>query len=147
MQEPDETNDRGADKGQTDKQGPQIPDIDELVRKGQEQLRELMGVEGNRTTGQTSRGLPWLKRSSAYAPPGYRAKSILAFLLPAQIFEDYFEQTIIDMREEVFKDYKAGRTIRARYLTALYHFILIFNFVAFIVVSILRKIWDLFRGF
>lgn len=45
--------DRGKDEGRKGGQrrpgeGPQIPEIDELVRKGQEQLRVLMGGRGNR---------------------------------------------------------------------------------------------------
>lgn len=54
----DDGNDRGGDRGnrRPPEGGPQIPEIDELVRKGQDQLRVLMGGRGggNRDNGSGS---------------------------------------------------------------------------------------------
>ncbi|MEM7438436.1 MAG: FtsH protease activity modulator HflK [Pseudomonadota bacterium] len=50
---------RGPDRGQRPgggNQPPQIPEIDEIVRKGQEQLRVLMGGRGGGNTGRGSGG-------------------------------------------------------------------------------------------
>ncbi len=46
--------------------GPQIPEIDEIVRKGQEQLRVLMGGRGggNRSNGPGGGGGPHLTRGT-----------------------------------------------------------------------------------
>lgn len=59
---PDDEN-RGKDEGRKGGprrpgEGPQIPEIDELVRKGQEQLRVLMGGRGNRPPSNGGAGGP-----------------------------------------------------------------------------------------
>ncbi|MER2510634.1 FtsH protease activity modulator HflK [Amaricoccus sp.] len=66
--------DRGGDKGNRPGGQPPVPDIDEIVRKGQEQLKILMG--GGRTGGGrgggsggglSRRGLIWIVGGAAFA--------------------------------------------------------------------------------
>ncbi|MGB1235892.1 MAG: SPFH domain-containing protein, partial [Planktomarina sp.] len=52
----DNGNDNGGNRGGNRPDGPQIPEIDEMVRKGQEQLRVLMGGKGARSGGGGSGG-------------------------------------------------------------------------------------------
>ncbi len=47
-------------------QGPQIPEIEEIVRKGQEQLRVLMGGRGGAGGGRGGSGLPKFGRGSLF---------------------------------------------------------------------------------
>ena len=44
----DDRRNNGGGRRPGDESGPQIPEIDELMRKGQEQLRVLMGGRGGR---------------------------------------------------------------------------------------------------
>jgi membrane protease subunit HflK len=57
---------RGGPPRRPNGDGPQIPEIDEIVRKGQEQLRVLMGGRGGRGTGGGAggEGGPWLSRGT-----------------------------------------------------------------------------------
>jgi modulator of FtsH protease HflK len=57
---------RGGPPRRPGGEGPQIPEIDEIVRKGQEQLRVLMGGRGGRGTGggPGGDGGPWFSRGT-----------------------------------------------------------------------------------
>ena len=57
---------RGGPPRRPNGDGPQIPEIDEIVRKGQEQLRVLMGGRGGRGTGggPGGDGGPWFSRGT-----------------------------------------------------------------------------------
>ncbi len=57
---------RGGPPRRPGGEGPQIPEIDEIVRKGQEQLRVLMGGRGGRGTGggPGGEGGPWFSRGT-----------------------------------------------------------------------------------
>jgi membrane protease subunit HflK len=57
---------RGGPPRRPNGDGPQIPEIDEIVRKGQEQLRVLMGGRGGRGTGggNGGEGGPWFSKGT-----------------------------------------------------------------------------------
>jgi modulator of FtsH protease HflK len=57
---------RGGPPRRPGGEGPQIPEIDEIVRKGQEQLRVLMGGRGGRGAGggPGGEGGPWFSRGT-----------------------------------------------------------------------------------
>ena len=56
--------DRGGPPRRPGGEGPQIPEIDEIVKKGQEQLRVLMGGKGGRRGGGDGDGGPGLSRGT-----------------------------------------------------------------------------------
>jgi membrane protease subunit HflK len=65
-------------------EGPQIPEIDELMRKGQEQLRVLMGGRGNRGTppsgGQGGGNVPNLFSPQGLVMGGLAAAALWGFM-------------------------------------------------------------------
>jgi len=107
--------DRGGGRGQGDDdrrnggrrpgEGPQIPEIDEIMRKGQEQLRVLMGGRGRNTGGNGPRG-PQRGAGPVFTPQGV-VLGVLG-LVAAWAFMSFYTVRTEERSVELFLGESAG---------------------------------------